>query len=106
MVRLHVSLTQHDYDRLPKKEDDVVYYALSRGHGSSLIRDIRAREYRRSQQQRIEAERSRLLPLPERPYENFKPVRVKVDRYQTVRVDCNRYSVPRGPMWVAGCGLM
>ena len=28
VVRLHVSLTQHDCDRLPKKEDDVVYYAV------------------------------------------------------------------------------
>ena len=28
------------------------------------------------------------------PHENYKPLRVKV-RYQTVRVDRNRYSVPR-----------
>ena len=25
MVSFHVRLTQHDYDRLPKKEDNVVY---------------------------------------------------------------------------------
>ena len=56
---------------------------------------IGGREDDRTVQQRFEAERERLLPLPERPYENFKPLRVKVDRYQTVRVDCNRYSVPR-----------
>ena len=28
-------------------------------------------------------------------FDNYKPLRVKVDRYQTVRVDRNRYSVPR-----------
>ena len=36
-----------------------------------------------------------LLPSPDQPFENFKPVRVKVDAYQTARVDHNRYSVPR-----------
>ena len=56
---------------------------------------IAGREDDRTVQERFEAERSRLLPLPGRPYENYKPLRVKVDRYQTVRVDRNRYSVPR-----------
>ena len=67
---------------------------LERCHQQGSHR-IGGREDDRTVQQRFEAERSRLLPLPERPYENFKPLRVKVDRYQTVRVDCNRYSVPR-----------
>ncbi len=43
-----------------------------------------------------------LLPLPDQPFENFKPVRVKVDAYQTARVDHNRYSVPRA---YVGCWL-
>ena len=53
------------------------------------------REDNRTVQERFEGEQSRLLPLPDRPYENFKAVRVKVDRYGTVRIDRNRYSVPR-----------
>ena len=56
---------------------------------------IAGREDHRSVEERFEGERSRLLPLPDRPYENFKAVRVKVDRYATVRIDRNRYSVPR-----------
>ena len=56
---------------------------------------IAGREDDRSVEERFETERWQLLPLPERPYENFKPLKVKVDRYQTVRVDRNRYSVPR-----------
>ena len=56
---------------------------------------IAGREDDRTVEERFESERSRLLPLPGRPYENYKPLRVKVDRYQTVRVDRNRYSVPR-----------
>ena len=55
---------------------------------------IGGREDDRTVEERFESERSRLLPLPGRPYENYKPLRVKVDRYQTVRVDRNRYSVP------------
>ena len=35
------------------------------------------------------------MPLPSRPYPNSKSWKVKVDPYQTVRVDRNRYSVPR-----------
>jgi hypothetical protein len=56
---------------------------------------IGGREDSRTVQERFQAERSQLLPLPERAFENFKAIRVKVDRYQTVRVDRNRYSVPR-----------
>ena len=55
---------------------------------------IAGREDDRTVEERFESERSRLLPLPGRPYENYKPLRVKVGRYQTVRVDRNRYSVP------------
>ena len=56
--------------------------------------DLSGREDDRTVEERFESERSRLLPLPGRPYENYKPLRVKVGRYQTVRVDRNRYSVP------------
>ena len=56
---------------------------------------IAGREDNLTVEERFEGERSRLLPLPDRPYENFKAVRVKVDRYCTVRIDRNRYSVPR-----------
>jgi transposase len=56
---------------------------------------IAGREDNLTVQERFEGEQSRLLPLPDRPYENFKAVRVKVDRYCTVRIDRNRYSVPR-----------
>ena len=61
---------------------------------------IAGREEDRTVEERFEVERAQLLPLPDRPFENFKPLKVKVDRYQTVRVDRNRYSVPRA--WV-GC---
>jgi len=44
--------------------------------------------------QRHEEERSRLLPLPERAFENEKVLRVRVSSYQTAQVDRNRYSVP------------
>ena len=56
---------------------------------------IGGREDDRTVDERFEAERGSLLPLPDQPFENFKPVRVKVDAYQTARVDHNRYSVPR-----------
>ncbi|MDA2931032.1 hypothetical protein MYX84_13985 [Acidobacteria bacterium AH-259-O06] len=35
------------------------------------------------------------MALPERPFENTKPLRVHISRYQTAQVDRNRYSVPR-----------
>ena len=57
-------------------------------------RRIRGREDARSIDERFEAERGRLLPLPETPFENTKILRVRADRYQTVNVDRNRYSVP------------
>ncbi len=59
---------------------------------------IAGREDRLTVGERFEAERKLLLKLPERPFENFQPMQVKVDAYQTARVDRNRYSVPR--QWV------
>jgi hypothetical protein len=60
-------------------------------HGNAIIA---GREDRRTIDQRHEAERSRLLPLPPKPFENIKPVQVQISRYQTAMVDRNRYSVP------------
>lgn len=59
---------------------------------------LRGREDNRSVDERFEVERSRLLKLPEKNWTNEKPVPVTVDRYRTVKVDRNRYSVPPG--WV------
>ncbi len=39
-------------------------------------------------------EKHLLLPLPDKPYENIKIQPAKVDKYQTVKIDKNRYSVP------------
>lgn len=39
-------------------------------------------------------ERERLLPLPDYPYNNEESVPAKADKYATVIVDKNRYSVP------------
>lgn len=61
-------------------------------------RRIGGREDRRTIAERHQEEQGRLIVLPARPYENSRPVRVKIDGYQTARVDRNRYSVPRG--WV------
>ena len=41
-----------------------------------------------------EAERKTLMPLPRYPYGNEQTVSVKADKYATVMVDKNRYSVP------------
>jgi len=60
-------------------------------HGSGIIA---GREDRRTIDERHQEERSRLLPLPAKPFENIKPVQVQVSRYQTAMVDRNRYSVP------------
>jgi transposase len=60
-------------------------------HGNGIIA---GREDRRTIDERHEEERSRLLPLPPKPFENIKPVQVQVSRYQTAMVDRNRYSVP------------
>jgi transposase len=60
-------------------------------HGNAIIA---GREDRRTIDERHEEERSRLLPLPPKPFENIKPVQVQISRYQTAMVDRNRYSVP------------
>ena len=81
---------------LPRVEsfDQLNQLLLERCHAYGSHR-IAGREDNLSVEERFEGEQSRLLPLPDRPYENFKAVRVKVDRYCTVRIDRNRYSVPR-----------
>jgi transposase len=55
---------------------------------------IGGREDERTIQQRAETEQARLLPLPERPFENRKVIVVRISRYQTAQIDRNRYSVP------------
>lgn len=43
----------------------------------------------------FESEREKLLTLPKKPYNNYKLiVDAKVDKYSTVKVQTNRYSVP------------
>ena len=42
----------------------------------------------------FEAERSHLLSLPDIPFSNVDSVCVKADKFATVRIDKNRYSVP------------
>jgi transposase len=60
-------------------------------HGYGIIS---GREDRRTINERHEQERSRLLSLPQKPFENIKPVQVRISSYQTAQVDRNRYSVP------------
>jgi transposase len=55
---------------------------------------LEGREDRRTIQERHEEERGRLLPLPEKSFENLKVLPVRISRYQTAQVDRNRYSVP------------
>lgn len=55
---------------------------------------IEGRDDNRSIEQRHQEEQQRLLELPQRPYENSKPIRVRISPYQTAQVDRNRYSVP------------
>jgi transposase len=43
----------------------------------------------------FEQDRQAALPLPPRAFDPFVPEIGKVDKYQTVRFDTNRYSVPR-----------
>src|SRR5512139_2950605 len=62
-------------------------------HGNGIIA---GREDRRTIDERHEEERSRLLPLPAKPFDNIKLVQVQISRYQTAMVDRNRYSVPSG----------
>jgi len=60
-------------------------------HGQGIIA---GREDSRTIDERHEQERSRLLPLPSKPFDNAKPEKVRISSYQTAQVDRNRYSVP------------
>ena len=60
-------------------------------HGQGIIA---GREDSRTINERHEQERSRLLPLPPKPFDNAKPDRVRISSYQTAQIDRNRYSVP------------
>jgi hypothetical protein len=42
----------------------------------------------------FEIEKETLLSLPARPYNNYKLISARVDKYQTVKINTNRYSVP------------
>ncbi|MCD6393501.1 MAG: hypothetical protein J7M40_08330 [Planctomycetes bacterium] len=44
--------------------------------------------------ERFEAEKAHLLSLPETPFGNLDSVCAKADKFATVRIDKNRYSVP------------
>lgn len=57
-------------------------------------RRIRGRDDSRTIEARHQDEQTRLLPLPERPFENTKVLAVRISPYQTAQVDRNRYSVP------------
>jgi transposase len=52
--------------------------------------------YEESIGQRFERDRARAVPLPEYAFEACLQQAAVVDKYQTVRFDNNRYSVPRG----------
>ena len=60
-------------------------------HGERVIA---GREDSRTIEHRHETERTRLLALPAKPFENSKPIRVRISNYQTAQIDRNRYSVP------------
>jgi len=57
-------------------------------------RRISGRDDRRTIEQRHQEEQTRLLSLPDRPFENTKVLAVRISPYQTAQVDRNRYSVP------------
>jgi len=42
----------------------------------------------------FEKEKEKLLKLPARPYNNYKLIETKVDKFLVIKVDKNRYSVP------------
>ena len=65
-------------------------------------RRIRGREDARSIDERFEAERGRLLPLPETPFENTKILRSErtATRRSTTAIDTRC----RGPTWAGGSG--
>lgn len=55
--------------------------------------------YEESIGQRFERDRREASPLPAQPFDACVVQPARVDRYQTVRFDCNRYSVPRRHAW-------
>jgi transposase len=57
-------------------------------------RRISGRDDSRTIEQRHQDEQTRLLPLPDRPFENTRICAVRISPYQTAQVDRNRYSVP------------
>ncbi len=57
-------------------------------------RRIQGRQESLTIEQRHQQEGPRLLPLPERPFENTRMMAVRISPYQTAQVDRNRYSVP------------
>ena len=75
-----------DFEEL---NDLLLKRSLAHGHGI-----IAGREDSRTIDERHVQERERLLPLPAKPFDNAKPIQVHINRYQTARVDRNRYSVP------------
>ncbi|BBM86173.1 transposase [Candidatus Uabimicrobium amorphum] len=44
--------------------------------------------------EKFQQEKSRLLKLPHSPYNNYKLIEKRVDKYQTITVDHNKYSAP------------
>ena len=58
-------------------------------------RKIQGRADKRTIEERHQQERAQLLALPQKPFENHKVLRVRINPYQTAQVDRNRYSVPR-----------
>jgi transposase len=55
--------------------------------------------YEESIGQRFSRDRACALPLPALPFDSCVVQPACVDKYQTVRFDCNRYSVPRRCAW-------
>ena len=53
----------------------------------------------------FEQERPHLLSVPEPGFRNVESVSCKVDKYATVRVDLNRYSVPTEYVGFKGSGF-
>jgi transposase len=51
--------------------------------------------YTESIGQRFAGDQAKALPLPAQPFDACVSQAAQVDKYQTVRFDCNRYSVPR-----------
>jgi len=60
-------------------------------HGQGIIA---GREDTRTIDERHDQEQTRLLQRPPKPFDNAKPVKVRITPYQTAQVDRNRYSVP------------